>query len=132
MTDRGLKVLAAVLSNLAAAGAGLGGAALAGGKARALAALIQAGHRVPRGLVLLPPAFVDDLLSGDVGEWLHRELKAFPQGQLFAVRSSALAEDSATASFAGAYESVLDVPASGLADAIGRVRGSRKAERVAA
>ncbi|HSK32562.1 MAG TPA: PEP/pyruvate-binding domain-containing protein, partial [Propionicimonas sp.] len=64
--------------------------------------------------------------------WLQRELKAFPADQLFAVRSSALAEDSAAASFAGAYESVLDVPVARLADAIARVRESRKAERVRA
>ena len=104
----------------------------AGGKARSLAALIQAGHRVPAGVVLLPSAFVDDQLTADAEHWLHGELKAFPPGQLFAVRSSALAEDSASASFAGAYESVLDVSAADLSHAIGQVRDSRKAERVTA
>ncbi len=90
----------------------------AGGKARSLAAMIQAGHPVPAGLVLLPSAFIDDRPSPAVEVWLQRELKAFPADQLFAVRSSALAEDSAAASFAGAYESVLNVPVARLADAI--------------
>ena len=190
MTDRGLKVLAAVVANLAACLAGLGGAAAtgfqlpwsipaavlagtfgwllgsllavplnawlrthryaapgrpacrlrdlppsettAGGKARSLAAMVQAGHPVPTGLVLLPSAFVDDRLSPDVELWLHREVRTFPANQLFAVRSSALAEDSAAASFAGAYESVLNVGVDGLAAAIAAVRDSRRAERVQA
>ena len=104
----------------------------AGGKARSLAALIQGGHQVPPGLVLLPAAFVDDRLTDEVERWLTRELKRFPQGQLFAVRSSALAEDSASVSFAGAYASVLDVSAARLAEAITQVRASRRAERVKA
>jgi pyruvate,water dikinase len=190
MTDRALKVVAAVVANATAAIAGLGGAAAtgfrlpwsipaamlggtlgwilgsvlavplvswlrtrryapsgrpayrlrdlpptetaAGGKARSLAAMAQAGHPVPPGLVLLPSAFVDDRLTPDVEEWLVRELKSFAAGQLFAVRSSALAEDSAAASFAGAYETVLDVPIGHLAGAIGKVRASREAERVQA
>ncbi|MGV8910286.1 MAG: PEP/pyruvate-binding domain-containing protein [Propionicimonas sp.] len=102
----------------------------AGGKAGSLAALIQGGHPVPAGLVLLPSGFLDDRPTPEVREWLEHELKSFPEGQLFAVRSSALAEDSASASFAGAYESVLNVRASELVEAIGQVRDSRKAERV--
>jgi hypothetical protein len=43
--------------------------------------LIQGGHRVPAGLVLLPSAFVDDRLTAEVEQWLQRELKAFPEGQ---------------------------------------------------
>ena len=104
----------------------------AGGKARSLAALIQGGHPVPAGLVLLPSAFVEDRLSVEVEQWLQPELKAFAANQLFAVRSSALAEDSAAASFAGAYESVLNVPVADLGAAIAEVRASGRAERVRA
>jgi len=190
MTDRGLKVLSAVVANAAAALAGFGGAAAtgfhlpwsiaaamlagtfgwilgsllaaplaarlrtrryaepgrpayrlvelppsetaAGGKARSLAAMVQAGYPVPSGLVLLPTAFVDDRPIPQVEQWLARELTSFPTGQLFAVRSSALAEDSAAASFAGAYESVLNVPGDALAAAIAEVRASRTAARVQA
>ncbi|HTD35664.1 MAG TPA: PEP/pyruvate-binding domain-containing protein, partial [Candidatus Elarobacter sp.] len=42
----------------------------------------------------------------------------------FAVRSSALVEDGATASFAGQFASLLFVPRDGVADAIRRVRES--------
>ena len=104
----------------------------AGGKARSLAALIQGGHPVPAGFVLMPSGFLDDQPSPEVKQWLEFELKAFLKGQLFAVRSSALAEDSASASFAGAYESVLNVPAAGLSAAIAAVRNSGKADRVRA
>ena len=79
--------------------------------------------------MLLPSAFVDDRLTAEVEQWLQRELKTFPEGQLCAVRSSALAEDSASASFAGGYESVLNVPVAHLAEATAQVRQSRKAER---
>jgi len=190
MTDRGLRLLAAVTANVAAGVAGFGGAVAtglrlpwsilaavlagtigwilgsilarplvrwlrshrcaptgrpayrlrelpptentAGGKARSLATLIQGGHPVPAGLVLLPSAFVEDQITDQVERWLQLELKAFPAAQLFAVRSSGWAEDSAAASFAGAYESVLNVPAGGLSEAIATVRASRQAERVQA
>ena len=137
MTDRGLKVLSAVVANLAAALAGLGGAAAtgfqlpwsivaavlagtvgwmlgsvlalpltgwlrthryaapgrpayrlrelppsettAGGKARSLAAMVQAGHPVPAGLVLLPSAFVDDRLNPAVELWLQRAGRDVPR-----------------------------------------------------
>jgi rifampicin phosphotransferase len=48
----------------------------------------------------------------------------------FAVRSSALVEDGATASFAGQFTSVLFVPRDGVADAIRRVRESAANESV--
>ncbi|MFT3887801.1 MAG: PEP/pyruvate-binding domain-containing protein [Arachnia sp.] len=104
----------------------------AGGKARALARLTRAGLPVPRGLVVLPRAFEDERLTPTATAALAVELHRFPAGQRFAVRSSALTEDSADASFAGAYESVLDVPADEVVAAIGHVRRSRHAARVAA
>ncbi|MDF1486754.1 PEP/pyruvate-binding domain-containing protein [Tessaracoccus caeni] len=106
--------------------------ATAGGKARALSRLIRAGYPVPDGVVLLPRAFVDDQLTAEAAEALHDHLRPFPEGQRFAVRSSAQGEDSEHASFAGAYESVLDVPADGLGTAIAAVRASGAAGRVAA
>ncbi|MEA5116108.1 MAG: PEP/pyruvate-binding domain-containing protein, partial [Propionicimonas sp.] len=104
----------------------------AGGKARALARLVRAGHPVPDGLVLLPRAFAGDQLTAAAAAALNRQLRRFPADQRFAVRSSARSEDSASASFAGAYESVLDVAAADLARAIAAVRASGAAERVAA
>ncbi|MFT3875094.1 MAG: PEP/pyruvate-binding domain-containing protein [Propioniciclava sp.] len=104
----------------------------AGGKAWALSRLVRAGHPVPDGVVLVPRAFAGDALTPDAASALALELQRFPVGQRFAVRSSAVGEDSAHASFAGAYESVLDVNAAGLEAAIGAVRASRAAARVGA
>lgn len=107
-----------------------GAEATAGGKARSLSRLVRAGVTVPQGLVVLPRAFDGDDLSVSAAVRLANELARFPAGQRFAVRSSALAEDSAAASFAGAYETVLDVPAGEVAAAVARVRESRAASRV--
>ena len=72
-------------------------ASVTGGKASALASLIAAGFPVPEGVILMK--------SGET----EKELKAhLPAGRLV-VRSSGFSEDSASASFAGLYETVLGV-----------------------
>ncbi|MBK7822676.1 MAG: pyruvate, phosphate dikinase [Tessaracoccus sp.] len=103
----------------------------AGGKAQALARLTRAGLPVPRGVVVLPRGFDGEQLTSDAAAALSVEIARFPSGQRFAVRSSALAEDSSAASFAGAYESVLNVAAKDVNDAVAQVRRSRDAARVA-
>lgn len=100
-------------------------AALAGAKGASLARLISAGHPVPRGFVITTRAFQSvveslsprrnrrtALLSAPLPEELtaailkaHRSL----QGRAVSVRSSSNAEDLADASFAGQYESFLNV-----------------------
>jgi pyruvate,water dikinase len=102
----------------------------AGGKAQALSRLVRAGLPVPRGFVLLPRAFDAEMLTRSAADALAAELARFPDGQRFAVRSSALAEDSASASFAGAYETVLDVPAQQVPAAIDTVLASATSRRV--
>ena len=104
----------------------------AGGKARSLSRLVRAGQRVPAGLVVLPRAFDDPGLAAAAGQTLETELGRLGRERRFAVRSSASAEDSAAASFAGAYETLLDVPGDEVFEAIGRVRASAQAGRVAA
>jgi len=104
----------------------------AGGKARSLAAMRQGGLPVPDGVVLLPASFAGDELTAEAAAWLSGELTRLGRDRLFAVRSSALSEDSASASFAGAYESVLEVPADQVPAALGTVRASGRAARVAA
>jgi pyruvate,water dikinase len=108
----------------------------AGGKGKILARLYQAGYRVPDGFIILPAAFAGDDLSAaawaQVQSQLARLRKADPQGA-FAVRSSALSEDSAQASFAGEFETVLDVQTDEeIRAAILTVRGSRHTARVQA
>ncbi|MEO6579388.1 MAG: PEP/pyruvate-binding domain-containing protein, partial [Candidatus Limnocylindria bacterium] len=98
-----------------------------GGKAASLGELLAAGARVPAGFVL-PVGFaaaphVRSAALADVAA----ELGAGP----FAVRSSGVAEDGAEYSFAGMYETVLDVAPEDLPAAVDRCLASAVAERVA-
>lgn len=104
----------------------------AGGKATALARATRAGLPTPEGFVLLPRAFEGDRPTAPATALLERQLRRFPAGQRFAIRSSALGEDAAGASFAGAFESVLDIAAEGVPDAIATVRASGRSRRVEA
>jgi phosphohistidine swiveling domain-containing protein len=107
---------------------------LAGGKGGTLAQLYQAGYPVPEGFVILPAAFSGDHLMPEA--WAEakaqlRRLRKNGNGPAFAVRSSALSEDSAFASFAGEFETVLDVHTEEMVrTAIHTVRRSRHSERV--
>jgi len=101
-----------------------------GAKAASLARLSAAGFSVPAGFVVTADAFVhlaDAELAGAI------EVAAAPLGDgPFAVRSSAVAEDAADASYAGLYETYLNVHRSELIDAVRRCREAGGAPRVAA
>jgi rifampicin phosphotransferase len=75
--------------------------AIAGGKGGSLAQLRAAGFPVPDGFVVTSQA--------DASEQLAAHLHALGPGVRFAVRSSGRAEDSAGASFAGQFDTMLDV-----------------------
>jgi phosphohistidine swiveling domain-containing protein len=108
--------------------------ALAGGKGSALARLYQAGFPVPDGFVIQPGAFEGDDLTQEAWEQIKQRLDEMRQANpeiTFAVRSSALGEDSAQASFAGEFESLLNQATDEqIRQAIGRVYRSRYNERV--
>ena len=109
----------------------------AGGKGGTLARLTQAGYPVPEGFVVLPTAFAGDELSFEGWQQVRAQLASLRKRQngkpAFAVRSSALSEDSAQASVAGEFETVLDVHTDELVrEAIHTVRRSRHSERVRA
>lgn len=108
----------------------------AGGKGGTLGRLTQCGFPVPEGFVIMPSAFVGDALSAPAWAQVRAKLDALRKDYpdlSFAVRSSALSEDSISASFAGEFETVLDVHSDVLlAEAIETVRRSRHAERVKA
>jgi phosphoenolpyruvate synthase/pyruvate phosphate dikinase len=109
--------------------------ALAGGKGGTLARLFQAGYPVPEGFVILPAAFGGDKLVPEAWPQVQSRLNHIRRKKhgtaAFAVRSSALSEDSAQASFAGEFETVLDVHTDGMIRAaIQTVRQSRSTERV--
>ena len=108
----------------------------AGGKGSTLAQLYQAGYPVPEGFVILPTAFDGDMLKPEAWVQVQAHLAQMSwtvRDVTFAVRSSALSEDSAQASFAGEFETVLDVhDDETIREAIRTVRRSRRSERVRA
>ena len=78
------------------------GDAPVGGKAAGLAKLVRLGLRVPAAFVVVGAS------PGNLPEDLEARYAQLGGGAV-AVRSSALGEDSADASFAGQYETILDV-----------------------
>jgi phosphohistidine swiveling domain-containing protein len=103
-------------------------AAEVGGKAANLGELLAAGFAVPDGFVL-PAGAVG--LPAEVRASLLREGARDLGAGPFAVRSSGISEDGAEQSFAGMYESVIDVAADEVAVAADRVIASADAARVA-
>jgi pyruvate,water dikinase len=85
--------------------------AFAGGKGKMLAQMYQKKYPIPDGFVILSTALKAGKLEADV--WQHvcshvdRIRKKYAHAT-FAVRSSALSEDSLQASFAGEFETVLN------------------------
>jgi rifampicin phosphotransferase len=99
-----------------------------GAKAANLARLASAGFPVPPGFVVTVAA------EGHLRETSAQILEAAAElgVERFAVRSSGTAEDLEGASFAGQYETFLDVRVDELPAAVGRVFDSASASRVAA
>jgi len=107
----------------------------AGGKGGTLSLLYQAGYPVPQGFVILPTAFVGDELTPEAWSQVQACLDGLRKNgaDVFAVRSSALSEDSVQASFAGEFETLLNVHTDeAIRQAIHTVRRSRNSARVRA
>jgi rifampicin phosphotransferase len=104
---------------------------LLGSKAANLARLLGAGFPVPAGVVVTPAATADWDQADARLRSAAAEL-ASDRDQRFAVRSSATAEDLPGASYAGQYETVLDVPLDELPQAVRQVVDSAASARVAA
>ena len=105
----------------------------AGNKALRLGQLSVSGLPVPGGVVLTSP-FLSAYAGAD-DRWRRRRLNRLWRAlgaRRVAVRSSSGAEDGTAQSFAGVFESVLDVDRQGLAAAIERVSASFRAQRVGA
>ncbi len=104
-----------------------------GNKAYRLALMRAAGMPVPNGLLLSAGFLTTLTASSDATRrrLLDRIWSQVGGGRL-AVRSSSSDEDSAGLSFAGVFESVIDVDRAGLEAAIAKVRASFEAARVSA
>ena len=95
-----------------------------GGKAKALAELSQAGFAVPEFFVAMPAASPEQILAAfDC---------CFSQGERVAVRSSAVEEDGSRHSFAGQFDTFLDVLREDVPDRCRAVWESGGSERVQA
>lgn len=97
----------------------------AGGKGMNLLLLKRQGYPVP-AFVLLPVSFFADATTADdvvkKTKGIKPELLSYFEGCIaFAVRSSAVAEDSSNHSFAGQFKTILNVTAGNLAHAVAEV-----------
>ena len=96
-----------------------------GGKAAVLGELATQGWPVPPGFVVTADALSDP----DLAQVLAEAAERCAAGR-FAVRSSGVAEDLPDASYAGLYETFLDVGIDGLADTVHRCFAAAQADRV--
>jgi rifampicin phosphotransferase len=121
--------------------------ALLGNKAATLATLRRAGFPVPDGVVLTTEALAQALAAAGLEDGARRaEVEALPLpaglsealgaavqrlgSDRLAVRSSGVEEDLPDASYAGQYETVLNVPAEELATAVRRCWASAFSDQV--
>ncbi|MEK7451153.1 MAG: PEP/pyruvate-binding domain-containing protein [Patescibacteria group bacterium] len=105
-----------------------------GGKGASLGEMIKAGIQIPPGFVVTAQVhrkFMNDSLPADVEEEILTALDALG-AQRVAVRSSAIAEDSSQASWAGQLETYLNVSRDNLINKIRECWNSIKSERALA
>jgi pyruvate,water dikinase len=118
-----------------------------GGKAFNLHRLMALGFRIPKWGVI-PVAAISKLIPDDFNSlsepdkkdfifsiffpdhFIENIVAQFPENTLFAVRSSAVAEDGSGSSFAGQFESYLNIPKEKLEENIRKVIFSSFSERV--
>ncbi|MGN0587387.1 MAG: PEP/pyruvate-binding domain-containing protein [Oscillospiraceae bacterium] len=95
-----------------------------GGKAASLDILLRNGLPVPEGHAVAAEAFENGALCAEAETELAELIKVLPQKYRYAVRSSAVGEDGAEDSFAGAYDTVLDIDADMIPQAVKKVAAS--------
>lgn len=112
---------------------GPGASSRFGGKAEGLRRLLAAGARVPAGFAVEATGDGPEGWEAAAREEFHARVAALLARGPVAVRSSAVGEDAASRSFAGLFETVLDVGSVEAAfEAVRRVVASATSPRVAA
>lgn len=99
-----------------------------GGKAKNLAVLTQHNFPVPSGFVVTLEAFNGDTLNKDAISQIN---SLIDKEKLYAVRSSALSEDTLNESWAGQFESFLNVSKEDVCEKIIDCHNSKKARAIA-
>lgn len=102
----------------------------AGGKGKSLINLSNINLPVPKGYVVLCHAFTDGDICSEAIDELENLINRLSDNITYAVRSSAISEDGEEASFAGAYETILDVSRNSVIYAVKKVVDSKKSLRV--
>jgi rifampicin phosphotransferase len=102
-----------------------------GGKAAALAVAEAAGFNVPPWFVVRAPSIGEEGLSTPLIDAIRREVSTLaPNGEVLAVRSSAVDEDGALHSFAGQFDTFLYVAPADVPERITDVWRAAASERV--
>ena len=102
-----------------------------GGKAFSLDLMLSSAKlNVPEGYAVISSAFDGGSIREDAEEEIIRLSGSLSTACTYAVRSSALSEDGDNASFAGQYETVTDVKAGGILEAVRHVISSADSSRV--
>jgi len=102
---------------------------LYGGKSTNLGKMIRAGLPVPNGIAVGLDAFNGDGSLNDEAKQLIQQF--LEKDKLYAVRSSALAEDAGDASWAGQFETFLDTMADHVVAKVEECHNSAKARAIA-
>ncbi len=104
---------------------------LTGGKAKSLNCMMNGTKlSIPEGYVITADAFENGKILDGAAEEITAAVSSLSKDHTYAVRSSAINEDGEKASFAGQYETITDVPADGIIDAVKKVCDSIGSDRV--
>lgn len=101
-----------------------------GGKGCSLVKMTKLKLPVPKGYVILADAFETGKIKGAARQEIEALAHTLSTNKTYAVRSSALNEDGNNASFAGQYETITNVKANAISEAIMQVISSADSERV--
>lgn len=101
-----------------------------GGKGKSLSILKKSNLPVPDGFIILSKSFFNGTLLSEAKSELENHILKLDKTHTYAVRSSAIGEDGDNASFAGAYETILDVKCNEILKAVLNVAQSASSKRV--